>query len=73
MIRELTQLKLIPFFFSHTHRPTIKLNQFEDVVGALLHLKKFSSEKFIFNVEHLMKTPVGKRTVEDNFKFILRK
>lgn len=52
----------------------IKLNnKFDDVTDALVKLKTQSSDKFIFNVNGLMETPVGKKPLEENFKLVVRK
>lgn len=52
----------------------IKLNRRINLVSdALSHLKKYSSEKFMFNAGRLMETPVGKKEFEENFKLVVRK
>lgn len=48
-------------------------NKFTDIIRALRHLRKHSREKFIINVDGLMKTPVEMRTFQEHFKFIVKR
>ena len=53
----------------------VKLNKkYSDVItDSVVHLKKFSSEKFIFNVRGLMEVPIGKKSFDENFKLVIQK
>ncbi|KAL7016196.1 hypothetical protein ACKWTF_009957 [Chironomus riparius] len=52
---------------------TLHHNKFTDIIRALRHLRTHSHEKFIINVDGLMKTPVEMRTFQELSKFIVKR